>query len=341
MTITLKIPQPDTEERLVLVPPGTVSPTYGERGTVLTIHTDDARDATPADLERGGYVPLAAFVGPLDLLSPPTLAGALEAIEGIRKDADRWEYLLSEQRARVTSYLEERDEAVARAEKAERERDEARRLHSAAEAQVACRSELRAQVAAAEVRFREAEAERDTLRAEVARLTASGEGSEGGPWRAYGEPTDQELVDAFEHAYRNAPSVRTHATAIRTLYRLGVAHERARHVEKNRATDEELFAIAEAVYEEAHGGDIPNGPHEIARRVAARVRQERCLVAQAVGMWAGVTASRTSERVPGTTGMWDVYVTRRPDVPGEHYAYGVPTADVPATLARLLGEVSR
>ncbi|MBK6463581.1 MAG: hypothetical protein IPF92_21640 [Myxococcales bacterium] len=97
---------------------------------------------------------------------------------------------------------------------------------------------------------------------------------------------------------------------------------------------------------ETHGGGTIDVSHDDCRRaavlaVAAHVRKERCLVAEAVGMGTGVTISRTSERVPGTTGMWDVYVTRRPDVPGEHYAYGVPTADVPATLARLLGEVSR
>ena len=98
--------------------------------------------------------------------------------------------------------------------------------------------------------------------------------------------------------------------------------------------------------DETHGGGTISVSHDDCRRggvrtLAARVRQERCLVAEAVGMGTGVTISRTSERVPGTTGMWDVYATRRPDVPGEHYAYGVAASDVPATLARLLGEVGR
>ena len=121
--------------------------------------------------------------------------------------------------------------------------------------------------------------------------------------------------------------------------------ELARLTALDRATDDELVDLYRKIYE-THGGGTISVSHDDCRRagvrtVAARVRQERCLVAQAVAMRAGVTISRTSERVPGTTGMWDVYVTRRPDVPGEHYAYGVPTADVPATLARLLGEVSR
>ena len=286
------------------------------------------RGANLYDLLRAGYVPLAAQPDP----------GTLQHLRADLRDAVK-------ERDEAESHAEMRARILTvRAEKAERERDEARRLHSDAEAQVACRNELRAQVAAAEGRFRAAEAERDTLRAELARLAAPGE--DGGPWRAYGEPTDQELVDAFEHAYSNAPSVRTHATAIRTIYRLGVAHERARQQpEKGRATDEELVDLYRKIYE-THGGLTIDVSHGDCRRaavlaVAAHVRKERCLVAQAVGMGAGVTISRMSERVPGTTGMWDVYVTRRPDVPGEHYAYGVPVADVPATLARLLGEVSR
>lgn len=107
----------------------------------------------------------------------------------------------------------------------------------------------------------------------------------------------------------------------RILAFLSSPDERARQQpEKDRATDEELAEVYRKVYE-THGGRTIDVSHDDCRRagvraVAARVRQERCLVAQAVAMRAGVTISRTSERVPGTTGMWDVYVTRRPDVPG-------------------------
>lgn len=60
---------------------------------LIVVYTDEngvdhERDATPADLALAGYVPLAAFVGPLDLLSPPTLAGALEAIAALARSAE-------------------------------------------------------------------------------------------------------------------------------------------------------------------------------------------------------------------------------------------------------------
>lgn len=297
--IIIKTPQPVTEERLVLVPPGTVSPTYGERGTVLTIHTDDARDATPDDLERAGWVPSVgdgSFAAVCDVIQRAHRVMHTEpGSDLVRECARVWR---------------EGREAVERAEKAERERDEAAARADEAES-------LRDQV------------QRDAtdLRAEVARLTAPGEGSEG-------EPTDNDLRDVW------GPES-TMANARRAIYRLGVAHERARQPEKGRATDEELGRVFGEAYTVEESPD-----HGVALRtaylaVAAHVRQERCLVAEAVAMRAGVTISRTSERVPGTTGMWDVYVTRRPDVPGEHYAYSVPTADVPATLARLLGEVAK
>ncbi len=129
---------------------------------------------------------------------------------------------------------------------------------------------------------------------------------------------------------------------------------RTTHDERDRvyvgaiASDDELVTVYRRAAEplgDEHGVSLRDLVRRCQARgvlaVAARVRQERCLVAQAVRMGCGVIISRTSERVPGTTGMWDVYVTRRPDVPGEHYAYGAPAADVPATLARLLGEVAK
>ena len=272
--IFVKTPQPDTEERLVLVPPGAVVREYeSQAGPRFDLLGCVARDATPDDLARGGYVPLAAFVGPLDMLSPPTLAGALEAIHSVR-------------------------EAVATVDNMTGGR-------------------------------------------------STGEGSEdGGPWRAYGEPTDQELVDAFEHAYSNAPSVRTHATAIRTIYRLGVAHERARQQpEKDRATDEELVDLYRKIYE-THGGltiDVSHGDCRRAavRAVAAHVRQERCLVAQAVAAGADVRIEETPRNYGASFDGWTVSISTRGG-PGVTFdATHVPAAEVPATLARLLGEVSR
>jgi hypothetical protein len=373
MTIIIETPAPPTRERLVLVPPSCVTEEYeSQAGPRLGITGGVARDATPADLERGGFAPLSAFVGPLDLLSPPTLAGALEAIGGIQKDADRWEGELATVKRDYADIQRQLGEERERAETAEAARDALRDQITAAGCEAAhagertyecdvarpcglCRLRTRAEKAERErdeatarndERLRsggvanyvaDLRAERDTLRAEVARLTAPGEGSEGGPWRAYGEPTDQELVDAFEHAYSNAPSVRTHATAIRTIYRLGVAHERARQQpEKGRATDEELVDLYRKVYE-THGGGTIDVSHDDCRRaavlaVAAHVRQGRCLVAQAVGRGVDV---HVTEFVPT---QWRVVVVDR-----EATSKTAPcsAADVPATLARLLGEVSR
>lgn len=96
--IFVKTPQPDTEERLVLVPPDAVSRTEGG-DELLTIRTANARDATHDDLARGGYV-----------RDGDTRAGLREALR-------------ARERAELDA-LAELDEQRARAEKAERERDE-------------------------------------------------------------------------------------------------------------------------------------------------------------------------------------------------------------------------
>lgn len=92
------------------------------------------RDATPADLERAGWVRRERLrERDAEMGEACRVLGPVDPAEGYVPMARR--------------VGRERDEAIARAEKAERERDEARRLHSEAEAQVACRTELRAQVA--------------------------------------------------------------------------------------------------------------------------------------------------------------------------------------------------
>ena len=314
-----------TRERLVLVPVDACSevregdPRAKLGAKVgLTVLGTYARDATAADLERAGWV--REMVEPT---GPGTLAHLRADLRDMTARAEKAEATLA-MHGRPT-YVE----AVERAEKAERERDEALlRAHTGV-----VHYEILRQSG------EEAARQRDEARAELAHLTAPGEGS---------EPTDEELGQAYIEAWNKAASddEASNPVARRALFRAGVAHERARQQPaKDRATDEELAQVYRKIYE-THGGGTISVSHDDCRRagvraVAARVRQERCLVTQAVAMRAGVTISRTSERVPGTTGMWDVYATRRPDVPGEHYAYGVPTADVPATLARLLGEVSR
>lgn len=200
-------------------------------------------------------------------------------------------------------------EALQRAATAERERGEAR-------------ADRDAQL------VRALDAERDlgatmrevaTLRAELARLTA-----------VEGEPTDEEILDAWQHAGAGVTEA--------WLYRAGVARERARQARTEpRATDEELFAIADAVYEEAHGGEILNGLHEIARRVAAHVRAERCLVTRAVGMEADVSLDRHPRGLGERAYTLRVQCPTRPSA----IAADVPASEVPARVARLLGEVSK
>ena len=385
-----------TRERLVLVPPDAVSRTEGG-DELLTIRTANARDATPADLERGGYVPLAAQPDP----------GTLQHLRADLRDAVK-------ERDEAESHAEMRARILTvRAEKAERERDEARRLHSDAEAQVACRNELRAQVAAAEGRFRAAEAERDTLRAELARLTAPAEGScwacreELGvaherarharntdavyrerdilaalaaklaqrlgyrAWTAEHdlkadptwEPEWKDIVlfhlptgqcswhlkagekaecglDSLPVAVETWDGHTTEEKYARILAFLSSPDERARQQpEKDRATDEELADLYRKVYE-THGGGTISVSHDDCRRaailaVAARVRQERCLVAQAVAADCDV---HVTEQISGG---WLVRVVAQTSSTAAGVSATVPRADVPATLARLLGEVSR
>ena len=106
---------------------------------------------------------------------------------------------------------------------------------------------------------------------------------------------------------------------------------------KDRATDEELVAIGHAVskariFDGSSGGDETIAEWkrrldlDVVRAVAARVRQE-CLVAQAVEA-GGAHFYRLGPR------KWAVYAR------GEG-AECDAAADVPATLARLLGEVER
>lgn len=325
------------------------------------------RDVTPADLERTGWVPLAAFVGPLDLLSPPTLAGALEAIRRLDVDAAAQPDpgTLAHLRADLRDAVRERDELrhhydaagpehnlLALLDSYESDADTARAQASAAYAMVVAAigsvgaetieaavarlvaqyETLRAEVddvrlaldphsheskrglldmahdtvrAVRDEGLRAArfEAERDTLRAELAaRLTAPGEGS---CWACRED--------------------------------LGVAHERARHApapctQKDRATDEELVEVARTAYDWGRLKDVP-WVDRIALAVAARVRKERCLVAQAV-------AANVDIRVCEDDGGGFMVGVHESGC-DEELARCVPAADVPATLARLLGEVSR
>lgn len=375
--IIIKTPAPPTRERLVLVPEG-VPPRDGRPAY---------RDATPDDLERGGYVPVerAEKAEWSARVARMALANEHQDREGvrIRKDLGTQDApcpcdtdpeqgmgmhsppcpLHEAARAlrRKTSWEDaahtmdgELKAAITRAEKAERERDEARRValdvvgsvgdegivdtvrRLAARAMVLARTlEEREKALAALARANlESEKQRNTLRAELARLTLVDEE----------EPTDAALRDAFAEGERKRDA-RHVASPLRIVYRLGVAHERARHaapvsstpVTSDRATDEELVDLYRKIYE-THGGLTVDVSHGDCRRaavaaVAARVRQERCLVAHAV-------AANVDIRVCEDDGGGFMVGVHAPGC-DEELARCVPAADVPATLARLLGEVSR
>ena len=412
--IIIETPVPPTRERLVLVPLHSVSREANDPSTEpFTVHTNDARDATPADLERAGYVMREpgdyysqwaaerdrARKAESDLAEVRELQRSDERDGNVGFSLTCWVESILEQLnvARINrtelgkaagQYARERDEQRDRAARAEREladlrpaprgmtvREAARARHALGgpDAQM-----LEGALAMTERERDEAkefarvlEVERDTLRAELARLTAPGEGSEG-------EPTDEEL----ERAERAAE-----------VFRAGVAHERARQQPaKDRATDEELAKI---VYEssrsdgakwEAVTFDSTRRQYlQMALAVAARVRQERCdgaglrrlggkpgesveafvtrllsgggfvqwgdgkrevgcLVAQAVGMGVSLEIGPHSKGV-------DIHVSRpRKDADGGEFFEGelveagrddVPPSEASATLARLLGEVSR
>ena len=378
--IIIKTPQPDTEERLVLVPPGAVSRTEGG-DELLTIRTANARDATPDDLARGGWVPSVGYLPRREVETAVSDAMDLQrrldrmtevaeqnlerfetaeterSADTIRADAWKAKAIKAEADLGVAeSANEEAGELLAaetaRAEKAEglliqRETElrlaredgaaverQMREARSAADASFvrANRAEMRAEKAERErddARTELARAtgpsteynlrrERDDLRAELARLTLVDEE----------EPT----VSWFYDTYCARPES-TQQEDCADAYRLGVAHERARQQPaKDRATDEELFGIADG---------IADGLRAIIRAVAARVRQERCLVAQAVGI--PLLDSVSVGAVMG--GGIRVRIVRRVDslanTLGETKDVFCERANVPATLARLLGEVSR
>lgn len=320
--IIIETPAPPTRERLVLVPLDTVSREAGAE--LLTIRTANARDATPDDLARAGYV-LRGGREDLDCVISDLTAQVREAearaekaeahIKGLH-DAEHdtrgiLDAVLGEPTADAATRLHnDWVDTRERAEKVERERDEARA--ELADAKNECAGAMRS----AHAQYAETVRQRDTLRGELARLKAPVEG----------EPTDEEILDAFEVAYRDAAS-ECHANAIRAIYRLGVAHERAmQQPAQDRATDEELYGLFNSTTMA-----FPVRAGVLA--VAARVRQERCLVARAVAANVDV---RVCEDNDGGF-MVGVHATGC----DEELARCVPASDVPATLARLLGEVTR
>ena len=299
--IIIKTPQPDIEERLVVVPPESCTPVFDDgKPAGLSIRAG-ARYATPEDLARAGF--------------RECLVAA--ELEQTARRADDWQ--------------RKAESLLARAERAERERDDARR-DSAEQA----RHKHDSHVALDKV-VREAR----TLRAELARLTAPVEG----------EPSGADLRAIVD---REGLRIGVDAALV-ALWRAGVAHERARlaaagvtvatadeaalfevEAAQDRATDEELERAYSAAYARAWESEVSTpdrGERAGLLAVAARVRQERCLVAQAV-------AANVDIRVCEDDGGGFMVGVHAPGC-DEELARCVPASEVPATLARLLGEVAR
>lgn len=283
-----------TRERLVLVP---------EKQIVCTTHT---RDATPEDLARGGFVLR-------EQAAPGTLAHLRADLRDMTARAEKAEREREECESVLTAMGARAREAEEFARVLEAERDTL--LAELADAKAECQGAM----LSAYAQYAETVRERDEARSEVARLTAPAEG----------EPTDEALRDAFEVAYRDAAS-ECHANAIRAIYRLGVAHERARQQPaQDRATDEleRVYSNAYARAWESEVSTPDRGERAGLRAVAAHVRQERCLVARVVSASMSMHVYRR-----GHDG-WAVALGPR--------FVECERADVPATLARLLGEVER
>ena len=347
--ILIETPAPPTRERLVLVPEG--APPRDGRPAY--------RDATPADLERGGWVRRERLrERDAEMGEACRVLGPVDPAEDLVPMARR--------------VGRERDEAIARAEKAERElRAELARLTAPAEGSCwACREEL----GVAHERARHARntdavyRERDILAALAAKLaqrlgyrawTAEHDLKADPTW----EPEWKDIVlfhlptgqcswhlkagekaecglDSLPVAVETWDGHTTEEKYARILAFLSSPDERARQQpEKDRATDEELAEVYRKVYE-THGGRTIDVSHDDCRRaavgaVAARVRQERCLVTQAVAADCDI---HVTEQI---SGMWCVRVVAQTSSTAAGVSATVPRADAPSTLARLLGEVSR
>ena len=120
MTIIIETPAPPTRERLVLVPPGCPLPVL-------------ARDATPADLARGGY----------ERLGPEVLRVSAAEWHAMKLRAEGRE--AHGEPGTLAHLRNDLRDAEKRAEKAERERDDLlARINDAEEAARALRAGLRA-----------------------------------------------------------------------------------------------------------------------------------------------------------------------------------------------------
>jgi len=85
--IIITTPQPDKEEMLVLIPPDALCGSRRENGT-FAVGADYARDATPADLARAGWVPSVGYLASAGPDPMPVVRAALAWVDS-RDSADR------------------------------------------------------------------------------------------------------------------------------------------------------------------------------------------------------------------------------------------------------------
>ena len=266
--IIIETPQPPTRERLVCVPEGAVVSRDAQHGTpyrdapsksrLFVEPGTEVRDAEPEDIDRAGYVTRDHARRVADMATDIAGHAALDLRDDLR-------------------------EAIARAEKAERERDEARAAlakwqGSAEQERARCVTIVRAT-------------------AEKRRGDVSGEITAG----VLNALADR--LERGEHAGAPVPKPLP------------------------RATDEELADLFVEVFRTSPDVDIAKAR---LAAVAARVRREACLVTRAVE--AGALFS-----IRPYVCKWIVIASHG----GNDRRETVPAADVPKTLARLLGEVTR
>lgn len=328
MTIIIETPQPPTRERLMRVPEGavvsTIRETSGGLRTVLRVTPGtEVHDAEPADLERAGWVRDS------DLLALTVRAEAAEAERDEARDTiARARGCITDVPAGVRNAL---DIEVARLL---RERDEARAAlatwqGSAEQERARIVADLRHD--AEHLAWPIGTSPSEVLRGAADCIDAGWVRSEhaGTPAPAsLPRATDDELVGVYLGAFRSSGP-----GDVETARRDGIAAVAARvRAEREprdmpRATDEELFALAH------HAMELRQGVTGAALAVAARVRREQCLVTRAV-------EANVDIRVCEDDGGGFMVGVHAPG-DDEDLERHVPAADVPATLARLLGEVAR
>lgn len=308
---------------------GLNGPTNEEARELLEIRLEEARAQHAEDMEKLGRemneVVAQRDAARATLSTRARAASSLhfQAMELLGGSTD------NDLRTAARRVVAERDEAIARAEKAEAALEAAR----ASATLVTMVGDIGVRNSGDATRLEAILAERDALAAELAAIrAATGE-----------EPSDVELGDAYIAAYNAAGLSSPFRAAYRALYNLGrsaALGEVARLREAARADRVRLFAALDTAGWE--GDDAAFVSRLASERDAAIARAERpaCLVARAVALGCDVEVWREGYEPQCT---WRVTVeSTTPGMDVDDFVkstHDLTAADVPATLARLLDEV--